>query len=159
MEFNSDKFELLRYRLRDSSIQNSSVYKSNAGSEIEEKTHVRDLGVTLSNDATFSRHIDGMVASVKTKIGLVFRTFRTRECQPMLTLWKQLILCDLDYCSQLWSPSKTGDIQALELLQKSYLHCMNGMQGLDYWEQLKELKLYSLERRREIHCHLCLAHS
>ena len=26
---------------------------------------------------------------------------------------------------------------------------MSGMQVLDYWEQLKELKLYSLERRRE----------
>ena len=67
----------------------------------------------------------------------------------MLALWKQLILCDLDYCSQLWNPSKTGDIQALELLQRSYLHCISGMQGLNYWKQLGELKLYSLERRRE----------
>ena len=53
------------------------------------------------------------------------------------------------YCSQLWNPSKTGDIQALELLQRSYLRCINGMQGLNYWEPLGELKVYSLERRRE----------
>ena len=68
----------------------------------------------------------------------------------MLVLWKQLILCDLDYCSRLWNPSKTSDIQALELLQRSYLCCINGMQGLNYWEQLGKLKLYSLERRRGI---------
>ena len=61
----------------------------------------------------------------------------------------QLILCDLHYCSQLWNPSKTGDIQASGLLQRSYLRCINGMQGLNYWEQVGELKLYSLERRRE----------
>ena len=67
----------------------------------------------------------------------------------MLALWKQLILCDLHNLSQLWSPNKTGDIQALELLQRSYLHCISGMQGLNYWEQLGELKLYSLERHRE----------
>ena len=145
MEFNSDKFELLRYRLRGSTVQNLTGYKSNIGSEIEEKALVKDLGVKLSSDTTFSGHIGEKVASVKTKIGWVLRIFRTRECQPMLALWKQLILCDLDYCSQLWNSSKTGDIQALKLLQRSYLHCINGMQGLNYWEQLGELKLYPLE--------------
>ena len=53
MEFNSDKFELLRYRLRGPTVQNSAGYKSNIGSEIEEKAHVKDLGVKLSSDATF----------------------------------------------------------------------------------------------------------
>ena len=141
--------ELLRYRLMGSTVQNSAGYKSNIGSEIEEKAHVKDLGVKLSSDATFSGHIGEKVASVKTKIGWVLRTFRTQERQPMLALWKQLILCDLDYCSQLWNPSKTGNIQALKLLQRSYLRCINGMQCLNYWEQLGELILYSLERRRE----------
>ena len=79
---------------------------------------------------TFFGHIGDKVAPVKTKIGWVLRTFRARERQPMLALWKQLILCGFDYCSQLWNPSKTGDIQALELLQRSYLRCINGMQGL-----------------------------
>ena len=148
MEFNSDKFELLRYRLRGYTVQNLVGYNSNIGSEIEE-AHVKDLVVKLSSDATFSGLIGEKVTSVKTKIGWVLRTFRTRERQPKLALWKQLILCDLDYCSQLWIPSKTGDIQALELLQRSYLRCISGMQGLNYWEQLGELKLYSLERRRE----------
>ena len=149
MEFNSDKFELLKYRLRGSTVQDSAGYKSNIGSEIEEKAHSKDRVVTLSSDSTFSGHIGEKVASVKTKIGWVLCTFRTRERQPMLALWTQLILCDLDYCSQLRNPSKTGDIQALELLQRSYLRCINGMHGLNYWEQLGELKLHSLEHRQE----------
>ena len=67
----------------------------------------------------------------------------------MLTLWKTLIMCHLDYCSQLWSPSRAGDIQSLELLQKAYLRRITGMAGKTYWDQLLQLKLYSLERRRE----------
>ena len=67
----------------------------------------------------------------------------------MLTLWKTQILHHLDYCSQLWSPSKTGDIQSLELLQKYFLTRIRGMYSLCYWDQLSRLQMYSLERRRE----------
>ena len=67
----------------------------------------------------------------------------------MLTLWKTLIMCHLDYCSQLWSPSRTGNIQSLELLQKAFLRRISGMADLTYWDQLAQLRLYSLERRRE----------
>ena len=67
----------------------------------------------------------------------------------MLTLWKTQVLCHLDYCSQLWSPHRTGLIQMLEALQKTFYNKIDGMSHLSYWEQLIELKTYSLERRRE----------
>ena len=116
---------------------------------IPEKTAVRDLGITMSNDASFSIYINEKVAAMNSKISWVVRSFKTRDRLPMLTLWKQLILSDHDYCSQLWSPDKVGDIQSLELLQRSYLRKIHGMQSLSYWDQLQQLGLYSLERRRE----------
>ena len=148
MEFNSEKFELLRYNLSNSPSIEAS-YTADNGSPIEEKQELRDLGVTISSDGSFSSHIKSRVAHIKSKIGWILRTFQTREVLPMLTLWKQLVLGDHDYCSQLWCPDKVGDIQSLELLQRSYLRKINGMQHLNYWQQLKKLKLYSLERRRE----------
>ena len=150
MEFNSDKFELMRYRSRASKdIQAETSYVSFDGSPIEEETHVRDLGVTLSNDATFTQHIQNRCELTKSKISWVLRTFHSRSRTLMLTLWKSLIMCHLDYCSQLWSPSGIGHTQSLELLQKAFVSRIDGMRDLSYWEQLKELKLYSLERRRE----------
>ena len=144
----ADKFELLRYRGRNTKdIQSCTTYISNDGSAIEEKIHVRDLGVTLSNDATFTQHILDRCEAVKSKIAWVLRTFKSRQRTPMLTIWKTLIMCHLDYCSQLWSPSKVGNIQSLELLQKAFINRIEGMFELSYWEQLKTLKLYSLERR------------
>ena len=86
---------------------------------------------------------------VKSKIAWILRTFQSRHHIPMLTLWKTLVLCHLDYCSQLWSPSTVGNIQCMELLQKAFISRITGMAGLTYWDQLAHLKLYSLERRRE----------
>ena len=150
MQFNSDKFELMRYCTNSSSeVQNSTTYLSNSGSAIEEKQHVRDLGVTLSSDATFSQHILSKTMFVRSQISWVLRTFNTRDAGPLLALWKTLIVCHLDYCSQLWSPSKKGDIQSLELLQKAFIGKIRGMSSLNYWKQLSALSLYSLERRRE----------
>ena len=148
MEFNSDKFEHLRYTPRGTSVH-EHIYLADNGSPIEESDTLRDLGVTMSNDGSFSTYIKEKSAKMKSKIGWVLRTFKTREKILMMTLWKQLILGDHDYCSQLWSPDRIGDIQQLELLQRSYLRKIRGLQDLSYWEQLKELNVYSLERRRE----------
>ena len=150
MEFHCDKFELMRYRTTASKeAQNQSDYQSFDGATISEVQHVRDLGVTLSNDATFKQHIHERCELVKDKISWVLRTFRSRDRLPMLTLWKSLILNHLEYCSQLWSPSTVGHTQSLELLQKSFISRIYGIGELSYWDQLETLNLYSLERRRE----------
>ena len=67
----------------------------------------------------------------------------------MLTLWKSLVMSRLEYCSQLWCPLKKGEIQALEMVQRTFLRKIAGMSEFSYWEQLKKLNMYSLERRRE----------
>ena len=150
MEFNSDKFDLLRYRCSVSKeLQSETSYLSNDGSTIEEQEQVCDLGVTMSSDATFTNHIMDRCELVKSKISWVLRTFQSRHCLPMLTLWKTLIRCHLEYCSQLWSPNTIGATQSLELLQRAFVSRIEGMHGLSYWDQLCKLKLFSLERRRE----------
>ena len=53
MEFNSDKFELLRYRVPSALIQDQTFYKADNGDMIEEKYLIRDLGITIANDASF----------------------------------------------------------------------------------------------------------
>ena len=148
MEFNSDKFEHLHYSQKPNEAL-LSEYKSDTGSPIITKTSARDLGIEMSSSARFSDHIKAQCGKIKSKIGWILRTFRTRELDPMLSLWKQLILCDHDYCSQLWNPEKTGDIQSLELLQRSFFQKVPVLKNLTYWEQLKRVRMYSLERRRE----------
>ena len=59
------------------------------------------------------------------------------------------LLPHLDYCSQLWSPLKVADINRLELVQKCFLKKMNCYDNVSYWDMLKDLGFYSLQRRRE----------
>ena len=67
----------------------------------------------------------------------------------MLTVWKSLVQSKLDYCSQLWSPSDQASIGKLESVARNFTSQIHGMEGLDYWERLHSLHLYSQERRRE----------
>ena len=108
MEFNSTKFECVRYG-RITELRESTHYTSKDGSPIIEVDHLKDLGVTMSRDGTFSRHIIMTTETAKQMCGWILRTFLTRETVPMLTLWKCLIRSKLEYCCQLWNPSRKGD--------------------------------------------------
>ena len=121
MQLNGLKFEHLKYG-KNEELKEHSNYLSDTGSPIETKMDVKDLGVTLDVNMTYSKHIINQIEKVKSIIAWIHRTFKTRDCQVMLTLWKSLVLPHIDYCSQLWSPSKRYLIQQLESLQKSYLN-------------------------------------
>ena len=103
----------------------------------------------MDKNGSFRAHIENAVTAAYKQTGWVLRTFNTREPLPMLTLWKSLIQCRLDYCSQLWSPTEKGTIQTIEKCQRDFLRRITGMKELTYWDQLKQLRLYSQERRRE----------
>ena len=148
MQLNGDKFECMRYG-RNNDIKETSNYKSNTDTIIQQKEHVKDLGVTMSNDGSFRQHIETTVLTAKKQCAWILRTFKSRDAAPLLTLWKSLVLCKLDYCSQLWSPTRKGEIQLLEMVQRSYIRNIASVRQMSYWEQLNYLRLYSLERRRE----------
>ena len=148
MCFNSSKFEKLHYNHRNTSNPPYN-YTANDGANISEKESLRDLGVTMSNNATFRTHINAIANSSRSKLGWILRTFQTRDLLPMLTLWKSLVIPTLDYCSQLWSPWMKQDIQLIEGVQRTFTSKISSIAHLNYWERLKYLKLYSLERRRE----------
>ena len=69
----------------------------------------------------------------------------------LLTIFKSLIQPHLDYCGQLWSPSKQEDINKIERVQKSLLIKISdiSLHGVTYWDRLTILKVFSQERRRE----------
>ena len=67
----------------------------------------------------------------------------------MKFLWKSLIQGHIDYCSQLYLPSKATELQLIENLQKSYTKKIPELANLDYWSRLRALKMYSQQRRLE----------
>jgi hypothetical protein len=148
MLFNDIKFELLRYG-NNSTLKENTQYISNTGEQIESKSSTKDLGVTMSASADFTEHIENVTETVKDLISWILRSFKSRSKLLMLQLWKSLVIPRLDYCSQLWNPSKSYLIRQLEELQKTFIKRIAGFREKDYITALKDLRLYSLQRRRE----------
>ena len=103
----------------------------------------------MSNTANFSENINNITTKTSQLSSWFLRTFKVRNPEVMLLLWKSLVIPRFDYCSQLYNPSKVSQIQQLEMVQRSFLRKIDGMNGLDYWKQLQALKINSLKRRRE----------
>ena len=150
MEFNSGKFELLRF-WQNREDAPDILYMAPDGSPIEEKDNLRDLGVRVSTDLTFSSQINSAVQAGSCMAGWALRTFRGRGRYLMVTVLRSLIQPRLDYCSQLWSPRDQKSINLLESVQRNFIYQIRcpALKGKDYWEKLSELRIYSQERRRE----------
>ena len=90
MEFNGDKFEVIRYWPDEdigSVFKEEFKYVNEEGKIIEEKECLKDLGIQLSNDLTFGRHIDKTVSSCNKIVGWAMRTFKTRSRNTLKTIW------------------------------------------------------------------------
>ena len=148
MELNFPKFEILRYGNNDD-IKENTFYKTKCKEKMKIVEHAKDLGVIMSSSGNFKQHIRTMVDAAQQLCGCILCTFSTRKKDPMLLLWRSLIRSKLEYYCQLWSPTQTGDIQSLEQVQRNFIRKIKGIQHLSYWQQLQELSLCSLERRRE----------
>ena len=152
MSFNGDKIECLRYwpnKDIGAVFQAEFFYKDEDGNRIEEKSDLKDLGIQMSADLTFSKQINKVTTSCRKLSGWVMRTFRTRSVRVMVTIWKSLLQSNLDYCSQLWSPYLASDINRIEDVQRKYTARIEGMETLNYRQRLGILKMNSQERRRD----------
>ena len=64
MKFNANKFEPKSNKFE---IKSATTYKSYDDSNIDDKEQVRDLGIVMSNTATFTLHIRNIAKRSETR--------------------------------------------------------------------------------------------
>lgn len=148
MKFNSEKFTHLSYGDGNTSERNR-VYFNPDNEVITKRQATKDLGIIMQNNLKFNDQIRLITAKARSMCGWILRTFRSRDKEAMITLYKTLVRPILDYGSQLWNPNKKSEIKEIENVQKYFTKKIKHLDHKNYWERLQYLKLMSLERRRE----------
>ena len=124
-------------------------YTTSDGSVITPTHMVRDLGINIVPDLSWSPHINIITDSARKMSAWCLSVFSDRSANTMLLLYKSLIRSKVEYCCPLWDPSKMEDIITLEGVQRSFTSKITSISHLHYYDRLKSLKLMSLQRRRE----------
>ena len=156
MKLNETKFEVMNYTLNRSKLlanlpftASYMHYETTDGHVIQPTNIVRDLGVYLSNDCSWTPHINHMTQGARQIASWVLGVFKDRSQTVMLTLFKTMVRSKLEYCCPVWDPVAIGDIQTIENVQRNFTRRISSCKNLNYWERLAKLKLMSLQRRRE----------
>lgn len=145
-----NKFQNLRIGKNSNIKENTYLFTPDYDEIIGEKQNIKDLGILLDNALKYKDQQAEAVNKAIQKSSWVLRTFQTRDVNFMRKIWNSLIQCHLDYGSILWAPV-TGilNIRNMEAPLKAFTKKAKGMHDLNYWERLKNFKLFSYQRRTE----------
>jgi hypothetical protein len=79
----------------------------------------KDLGVIVSRDLKWSVNVQAGSNKANKMLGFMKRScFHASDPKVRKTMYLTLVRSQLSYCSQVWAPQTTHDIQILERVQR-----------------------------------------
>lgn len=147
LALNIGKTKSIVFGTRCMLLAEPKLYLTVKDTNVEQVQGTKLLGVEIDNRLSWSKHISAVVRKMGRSLAMVKRCSHLLPLNMVVDVIKTLVLCQLDYCSEIWSCAAVSYINALQIVQNKAARCalrcpyrtnVNWMHGMLSWLKVRE---------------------